>query len=92
VIVRISTEGQYDLDENSISELNELDNAAVAACDAGDDASFHEVYTRLLDYVRSNGSVLPDAELVGSDLILPPPDITLAEAREEFSGDGLIPD
>jgi hypothetical protein len=92
VIVRIATEGQYDLDESSVAKLNELDNAAVAACEGGDAAVFHEVYTRLLDFVRSNGSAVPDAELVGSDLILPPPDITLEEAREEFSGDGLIPD
>jgi len=29
--------------------------------------------------------------LVGSDLILPPPDVSIEEAREEFSGEGLIP-
>lgn len=92
MIVRIATEGQYDLDESSVAELNELDNAAVAACETADEAGFHEVYKRLLDFVRSNGSAVPDAELFGSDLILPPPDITLEEAREEFSGEGLIPD
>lgn len=92
MIVRIATEGQYDLDESSVAELNELDNAAVAACETADEAAFHEVYKRLLDFVRSNGSAVPDAELFGSDLILPPPDITLEEAREEFSGEGLIPD
>ena len=30
-------------------------------------------------------------ELVGSDVILPPPDVTLEEAKAEFSGEGLIP-
>jgi hypothetical protein len=29
--------------------------------------------------------------LAPSDLILPPPDVSLAEAREEFTGEGLIP-
>jgi hypothetical protein len=91
VIVRISTEGQYDLDESAVAVLNELDNAAVEACDAGDEAAFHEVYGKLLDYVRGKGRELPDDELTGSDLILPPPDISLEEAREEFTGDGLIP-
>jgi hypothetical protein len=32
-----------------------------------------------------------DDELVGSDLILPPPDVTLEEASAEFTGEGLIP-
>lgn len=91
MIVRISTEGQYDLDQSAVTELNELDNAAVVACDAGDEATFHEVYGRLLDYVRSHGRELPDEELTGSDLILPPPDVSLEEARSEFTGDGLIP-
>jgi len=31
-------------------------------------------------------------ELTQSDLILPPADISFAEATAEFSGDGLIPD
>jgi hypothetical protein len=29
--------------------------------------------------------------LVGSDIILPPSDVSLAEARSEFQGEGLIP-
>jgi hypothetical protein len=91
VIVRISTEGQYDLDETAVAELNELDNAAVDACDAGDEAAFQEVYSRLLDFVRSKGTELADDDLRGSDLILPPPDVTLEEARADFTGDGLIP-
>jgi hypothetical protein len=91
MIVRISNEGQYDLDENAVAELNELDNAAVDACDAGNEADFHSVYGRLLDFVRSKGRELPDDELTGSDLILPPPDVSLEEARSEFTGDGLIP-
>jgi hypothetical protein len=92
VIVRIATEGQYDLGESALPELHELDSAAVAAGEAGDEASFHDVYARLLDYIRSHGSIVPDDGLVRSELILPPPDITLEEAREEFSGEGLIPD
>lgn len=89
MIVRISTEGQYQLDD--ADGLNELDNEAVSAVDAGDEARFRDVYGRLLAYVRANGRPLPDQELTTSDLILPPPDVTLAEARAEFTGDGLLP-
>ena len=35
---------------------------------------------------------LAEDELEGSDLILPPSDISLAEAQSEFTGVGLIPD
>jgi hypothetical protein len=33
-----------------------------------------------------------DDDLQSSDCILPPADITFAEAGTEFTGDGLIPD
>jgi hypothetical protein len=91
VIVRIATEGQYEVEDGTVARLNELDNQAVAACDAGDDARFQKTFASLLELVRSEGRPLDDDELEGSDLILPPPDVSLEEAKEEFSGEGLIP-
>jgi hypothetical protein len=91
VIIRISTEGQYELDDADIPALNELDNEAVAACEASEESRFREVFDRLLGYVREKGRPVPDDEIATSDLILPPPDISLAEASEAFTGDGLIP-
>ena len=92
MIVRISGEDQYRLDEDLHARLNELDAAVVGAVDAGDEATFKSSFTQLLDFVRSNGSVVGDEEIETSDLILPPDDITLAEAAAEFTGEGLIPD
>jgi hypothetical protein len=91
VIVRISNEGQYEVKDSDIAQLNELDNKAVDACQTADEASFHKVFSQLLDYVRAHGSPLPDDELIGSDMILPPSDVSLEEAQTEFQGDGLIP-
>jgi hypothetical protein len=91
VIVRISTEGQYDVDDDTVEELNKLDNEAVSACETSDEERFREAFGRLLSLVRSKGRRLGEDELEGSDLILPPPDVSLEEARTEFSGDGLIP-
>ncbi|MGO9750940.1 MAG: PspA-associated protein PspAA [Solirubrobacteraceae bacterium] len=91
MIVRIATEGQYELTATEGVQLNALDNAAVAACDAGDEAGFHATYARLLEFVRSVGTTLDADDLVGSDVILPPPDVTFEEARSDFSGDGLLP-
>ena len=46
----------------------------------------------MLELVRRDGTPLGDDELEESDVILPPPDTTFAEAAHEFTGDGLIPD
>ena len=91
MIVRISNEGQYELGDDDKAELNQLDNQAVSACQSSDEASFRAVFNRLLEYVRTNGTPVADDELVGSDIILPPPDVSLEEAQAEFQGDGLIP-
>lgn len=91
MIVRISNEGQYELDDGSVDELNELDNQAVAACDNADEAHFRQTFNRLLETVRAHGRPLNDDELVESDVILPPADITLEEAKSDFTGEGLIP-
>jgi hypothetical protein len=91
MIVRIATEGQYEVSADDIPGLNELDNLAVASCEASDDAAFRDALGRLLEYVRKHGRPLPDDELVGSDVILPPPDFSLEEAKAEFQGEGLIP-
>ncbi len=91
MIIRIATEGQYELPDEDVPGLNELDNEAVVVCEADDEQRFRDVFGRLLAYVREKGRPVPDDELSSSDLILPPPDVSLAEAREEFTGDGLIP-
>jgi hypothetical protein len=92
VIVRISGEGQYELADAQRDRLNELDDAVVASCDADDDAAFKQQFEALLELITSEGRRLDDDELVHSDVIVPPRDITLEEAKREFSGDGLIPD
>jgi len=91
VIVRIATEGQYELSDDQNDRLNELDNRCVEAVEAGDEDAFHEAFEELLDLVRK-GSELSDDALSESQLILPPPDLSFTEAGEQFTGDGLIPD
>ncbi len=91
MIVRILGEGQYDLSDEAVSALNELDAEVESAVESGDDETFRSALARLLDAVRTAG-VAHDAEsLTPSDLILPMADATLAEVRDMLSGDGLIP-
>jgi hypothetical protein len=91
VIVRISTEGQYELASEDVQALNELDDQTVTACDADDEEQFKAAFARLLDFVRERGKPVAEDTLEGSDVILPPPDTSIEEARADFTGEGLIP-
>jgi hypothetical protein len=92
VIVRISGEGQWRLPDADAARLNELDNEAVAAVEAGDEARFQGLWAQMLALVAQDGNALDEDELVESDVILPPRDISIEEAKADFTGEGLIPD
>ena len=92
MIVRIANEGQFQLPDDHAARLNELDNQAVAAVEANDHEKFNDLWQQMLKLVESDGEEVPDDELVSSDVILPPRDISFEEACAEFTGDGLIPD
>jgi hypothetical protein len=92
VIVRISGEGQFKLPDEDAERLNELDNRAVKAVEQGDETGFKELWSQMLELVASDGNTIDDDQLVESDVILPPRDISFEEACGEFTGEGLIPD
>ena len=92
MIVRISGEDQYQLPDSASERLNELESAVVAVVESGHENGFAGAYSELLDYVRSEGTRLDDEHLEGSDVILPPSDLSFEEASKEFTGEGLIPD
>ena len=91
MIIRILTEGQYNLPGAFLDELNDMDNNLVDVVEEEDRAKFEVALKAMLDLVRENGSPVPLEELVESDLVLPEPDITLEEAEELFVGEGLLP-
>ncbi len=92
MIVRIATESQYKLTDEAVTKLNELDNEAVAAVEAGDEPRFHQLFDSMIKLVRDEGHALDADDLLQSDVIIPPSDLTFAEAKGEFTGEGLIPD
>jgi len=93
VIVRILNEGQWDVGNHLVAELNGLDDAVERAVKAGDQALLASALSSLLDKVRNAGSQIPDDELRDSDLILPDADATLDDVRALLaeSEEGLIP-
>jgi hypothetical protein len=92
VIVRIFSDGQYRIPDDAQARLHELDTKTVEAIDSDDEAAFTSSYAALVALIHANGVRLADDELEPSDLMLPPADISLEEAREEFTGEGLLPD
>ncbi|WP_246060576.1 PspA-associated protein PspAA [Nocardioides dongxiaopingii] len=91
MIIRILGEGQFDIAEEALDRLNELDSAVEAAIEADDETTFRPALVALLEGVRTVGVRHADDSLDESDLILPPDDASIAEVRQMLSDDGLIP-
>ena len=92
MIVRLMGEGQYRVDDGLLPQLNELDDRAQTALDAGDEPALDGLLDRMWDLVEERGERLPDDEIATSDLIIPPSDLTLEETRKLFTVEGLVPD
>ncbi|MDO8670851.1 MAG: hypothetical protein Q7O66_05405 [Dehalococcoidia bacterium] len=91
MIVRILSEGQYQLPGAQLDQLNDLDNQVVDAVAANDQEGFKVLFGRMLKLVREQGQPLPLEIISESQIILPDADTTMDEARLLFTGEGLIP-
>jgi hypothetical protein len=92
VIVRLMGEGQFRVDEGLASQLDELDDQAVAALERDDEPELDRTLEAMWRMVHAQGTRLPDDELAPSDVLIPPSDLTLEETRLLFSEHGLVPD
>ncbi len=92
MIVRVIGEAQYKVHDELLGRLNDVDTETAAAVERGDEEGLRKGLEQLAELIRNDGERLADEELIGSDLMMPPTDLTLEEARELFSGEGLIPD
>ena len=92
MIVRIMEEGQFRIPSSLLDELNVIDNRIVDYVAKENESDFKKELGKLIAMIKENGKPLDDAEIMESDLIVPPADLTLQEAADIFSGDGLIED
>jgi PspAA-like protein len=93
MIVRLmGGDGQYRVDDGLLTQLNELDTAAVAALERNDETELDAKLDEMAELVRSNGEALAEDDISASDIVIPPSDLTLEETRRLMSDDGLIPD
>jgi hypothetical protein len=90
MIVRISGTGQFDLENEAVDRLHQLDAELTKVMDARDETRFHEVLSSIINLVQNEGEPLSHDTVVPSDVIVPPEDITLDEAHGFFTDEGLL--
>lgn len=91
MIVRILGEGQLQLDDGNVDDLNALDDDLQRAVETSDEAVFRNALDALLARVREVGRPLPIDALDPSDLLLPHADATVDDVRDMLGDEGLIP-
>jgi len=90
MIIRIMGEGQYLVDSGLFDALNRIDNRIVEEVEKGDREAFETSMAELIGSIQREGRRVDDTMLVESDVIVPPADMTLAEARDVFKGTGIF--
>jgi CBS domain-containing protein len=92
MIIRIMGEGQYRAPEALCDELNEIDNRIVALVAEGKKVEFRKELAKLISRIKEKGEEIGNEEIMESDIIVPPEDLSLEEAREIFKGSGIFED
>lgn len=90
MIIRIMGEGQYRVSSALLDDLNLIDDQIVEDVAKEDEAGYREDLSRLIQAIKEKGEPVDPEEILESDVIVPPEDLTLAEAEEVFRGFGLI--
>ncbi|MER5638589.1 hypothetical protein ABT095_16700 [Kitasatospora sp. NPDC002227] len=93
MIMRVMGEGQFQVGDDHLNRLNQLDDELLTALESGDEEQFRVALGKLLDAVREHGTPLPDDSLEPSDLILPDADATIEQVKAMLlsEGEGIIP-
>jgi hypothetical protein len=92
MIIRVLGIGQFKLDDQHLDSLNRVDNNIVEHVSKGNQKEFRKDLAKLISIIKDKGAPLDPSELVPSDIIVPPEDMSFAEAKTIFSDPGLIKD
>jgi hypothetical protein len=84
--------GQYKVPSSLFDELNAIDNRIVDHVTKGDEKAYNQDLAALISKIKHNGKVLGAEEIVESDVIVPPEDMTFEEAKDVFTGSGIFED
>lgn len=92
MIIRIIGEGQFRVPGELHDKLNEMDNRIVDYVAKGQEEEFKKELAKLVATIREKGTYMEAEEIIESDVIVPPEDLTLAEAKDVFTGTGIFED
>jgi len=91
MIVRVQGSGQYKLADSAVGGLNSLDSDLLTAVQRQDAQGATATLYKMIEFVQTEGEAVNDDELLPSDAILPPDDVTYDELIGVLRADGLIP-
>lgn len=92
MIIRIMGEGQYQASEALCNELNKIDNHIVTLVEEGKVEEYRKELARLISEIKEKADPIDPKEIVESDIIVPPGDLSFEEAKVIFKGIGIIED
>jgi hypothetical protein len=92
MIVRIMGEGQFKVNSAIFDGLNELDNKIVEEVAKENEEGLRALLSEMISRVKREATPLDPEEIVESNVIIPPEDLSLEEAKKIFTGEGIIPD
>jgi hypothetical protein len=85
-------EGQYRAPEALCEELNQIDNRIVKLVEEGKTVEFRDELAKLIFEIKEKGEPVEAEEILKSDIIVPPGDLSFEEAKSVFKGYGIFKD
>lgn len=92
MIIRIMGEGQYRAPEALCEELNQIDNRIVQLVTEGKVEEYKKELSGLISQIKEKGEAVKPEEILNSDIIVPPEDLSFEEAKDIFKGTGIFAD
>jgi len=90
MIIRILGDGQFRLDDNLVDRVNKIDNKIVKHVSQGNKEEYAKDLANLISIVKELAEPLDPVEILPSDIIVPPSDLSFEDARKVFCDEGLI--
>lgn len=103
IIVRVSGQGQFKVNRETLDRINDIDNSIVSLfenidTDVDDNTikakqkELKENIIEIINLIKTKGMPLDNKEIIQSKIMIPNPDISIDKAKMIFRGEGIIDD
>ena len=90
MIIRILGDGQFRLDDDLVEKINKIDNRIVDHVSKGSKAEYSQDLANLISTIKELAEPVDPVEILHSDIIIPPSDLSFEEATTVFCDEVLI--